>query len=94
MKIYRIEVYASFDSCNEFYESVALTDFYTDKSKLDKMLDELKIEFDNISSVDSWKKNDAKVEILIEKFKTCSLNCGMSYPILDGFPTIEVYELH
>lgn len=94
MKIYRIEVYVSFDSCSEFYESVALTDFYTDKSKLEKMMDELKVEYDNVSSNDRWINNDKLVEILIEKFKTRNLECGFSYPMINNFPTIEEYELH
>ena len=94
MKIYRIEVYVSFDSCNEFYESVALTDFYTDKSELERMLDEVKGEMDSFSSEDSWKRNDKMVEVLNEKFNDCGLNEMCGYPVLDGFPTIEVYELH
>lgn len=38
MKIYRIEICVSHDSCNEFFESYPLTDFMANKEKAENEL--------------------------------------------------------
>ena len=42
MKIYRIEIYGSCDSCTEFWEYFPLTDFYLNKNKAEMIFEKIK----------------------------------------------------
>lgn len=42
MKIYRIEICVSHDSCSEFWENYPLTDFISNKAKAEKELERCK----------------------------------------------------
>ena len=41
MKIYRIEIYGSCDSCTEFWECFPLTDFYSNKNQAEMILEKI-----------------------------------------------------